>query len=78
MNDRELSSVSDELLLLRICNDDDRKAFAVHLDPVNMVTSPALFFRNGEMIKDCFKKLGPYIKSCHAKDLILKKQTFFI
>ncbi len=32
MNDRELSSVSDELLLSRICNDDDRKAFAVLYD----------------------------------------------
>ncbi|MCS4436486.1 sugar phosphate isomerase/epimerase family protein [Aquiflexum gelatinilyticum] len=61
---------------LRLIKAIDRKAFAVHLDPVNMVTSPALFFRNGDMIKDCFKKLGPYIKSCHAKDLILKKQTF--
>jgi sugar phosphate isomerase/epimerase len=26
--------------------------------------------------KDCFAKLGPYIKSCHAKDLILKNGTY--
>lgn len=61
---------------LRLIKAIDRKAFAVHLDPVNMVTSPALFFRNEDMIKDCFKKLGPFIKSCHAKDLVLKKNTF--
>lgn len=61
---------------LRLIKAIDRKAFAVHLDPVNMVVSPAVFFRNGDLIKDCFKKLGPHIKSCHAKDLILKKQTF--
>ncbi|RIW34246.1 sugar phosphate isomerase/epimerase [Bacillus salacetis] len=47
----------------------DRKAFAVHLDPVNMISSPRVYYRNGEFIKECFKKLGPYIKSCHAKDI---------
>jgi len=54
----------------------DRKSFAVHLDPVNMVVSPTVFFRNGDLIKECFQKLGPYIKSCHAKDLILKEGTY--
>ena len=61
---------------LRLIKAIDRKAFAVHLDPVNMVVSPAVFYRNGDLIKECFKKLGPYIKSCHAKDLILKKRTY--
>ena len=41
-----------------------------------MMVSPAVFFRNGDLIKECFKKLGPYIKSCHAKDLILKEGTY--
>lgn len=54
----------------------DRKAFAVHLDPVNMVTSPAVLFKNGDLIKECFAKLGPHIKSCHAKDLVLKQRTY--
>lgn len=49
----------------------DRKRFAVHLDPVNLVTSPQVYFKNGEMIKDAFKKLRPFIKSCHAKDILL-------
>jgi sugar phosphate isomerase/epimerase len=61
---------------LRLIKAIDRKAFAVHLDPVNMMVSPAVFFRNGDIIKECFKKLGPYIKSCHAKDLILKEGTY--
>ncbi len=61
---------------LRLIKAIDRKAFAVHLDPVNMMVSPAVFFRNGDIIKECFKKLGPYIKSCHAKDLILKQGTY--
>jgi len=49
----------------------DREAFAVHLDPVNMVSSPRTYYRNGDMIRDFFAKLGPYIKNCHAKDIAL-------
>lgn len=49
----------------------DRKQFAVHFDPVNLVVSPQVYFKNGEMIKEAFQKLGKYIKSCHAKDILL-------
>ncbi len=49
----------------------DRPAFAVHLDPVNFVVSPRLYFRIDELLRDCFRKLGPHIKSCHAKDVWL-------
>lgn len=49
----------------------DRPGFAVHLDPVNMISSPRVYFRNGDMIKDFFTKLGPYIKNGHAKDIRL-------
>jgi len=50
----------------------DRKRFAVHLDPVNLVCSPQRYFRSGDLIRECFQKLGPYIKSCHAKDILLQ------
>lgn len=49
----------------------DRKAFAVHLDPVNLVCSPRRYFGNAALIRECFEKLGPWIKSCHAKDITL-------
>lgn len=49
----------------------DRNRFAVHLDPVNIVCSPQRYFRNDRLIKECFKKLGPQIKSCHGKDILL-------
>jgi sugar phosphate isomerase/epimerase len=49
----------------------NRKQFAVHLDPVNLICSPQRYFKNTELIRECFKKLGSYIKSCHAKDIIL-------
>jgi sugar phosphate isomerase/epimerase len=49
----------------------DRKEFAVHLDPVNIIASPQLYYDNANVIKECFSKLGRYIKSCHAKDISL-------
>ena len=48
-----------------------RKQFAVHLDPVNMISSPQRYFNNAAFLKECFTKLGPYIKSIHAKDIII-------
>jgi sugar phosphate isomerase/epimerase len=57
---------------LRLLKAIDRKRFAVHLDPVNLVCSPQRYFRNGELIRECFDKLGPHIKSCHAKDILLQ------
>jgi sugar phosphate isomerase/epimerase len=47
----------------------DRKAFAVHLDVCNGINCPQRFYRNAEFIRECFRKLGPSIVSCHAKDL---------
>lgn len=52
----------------------DRERFAVHLDPVNLICSPQRYFAGGRLIRECFKKLGPYIKSCHAKDIILSNK----
>jgi sugar phosphate isomerase/epimerase len=47
----------------------DRPAFGVHLDVCNGVNCPQRFYNNGAFIDECFKKLGPWIVSCHAKDL---------
>ncbi|MEW5976898.1 MAG: sugar phosphate isomerase/epimerase [Acidobacteriota bacterium] len=47
----------------------DRAAFAVHLDPCNLVNSPRRFYRNADLVNECFDRLGPWIVSCHAKDL---------
>jgi len=64
------SSPDEYLALIRAI---DRPGFAVHLDPVNMINCPDRAYRSGEFIRDCFAKLGPYIKSCHAKDIILRE-----
>jgi sugar phosphate isomerase/epimerase len=54
---------------LKLIKAIDREAFAVHLDPCNAVNSPEKFYRNADLLNDCFDKLGRYIMSCHAKDL---------
>jgi sugar phosphate isomerase/epimerase len=56
---------------LEIIKAVNRKQFAVHLDPVNMISSPQKYFNNAAFLKECFTKLGPYIKSIHAKDIII-------
>jgi sugar phosphate isomerase/epimerase len=62
------SSPDEYLALIKAI---DRPAFAVHLDPVNMLNSPLRAYRNADFIRECFEKLGPWIKSCHAKDIVL-------
>jgi sugar phosphate isomerase/epimerase len=49
----------------------DRDRFAVHLDPVNMISSPQKYFNNAAFLRECFAKLGPFIKSVHAKDITI-------
>ncbi|MBN2001000.1 sugar phosphate isomerase/epimerase [candidate division KSB1 bacterium] len=51
----------------------DRKKFAVHMDPVNLVNSPQRYYSNAALIRDFFKQLGAHIKSCHAKDILLQQ-----
>ncbi|HXI41648.1 MAG TPA: sugar phosphate isomerase/epimerase [Bryobacteraceae bacterium] len=54
---------------LRLIRAVDRPAFAVHMDVCNGINSPVKFYRSAEFIRECFSKLGPWIASCHAKDL---------
>jgi sugar phosphate isomerase/epimerase len=54
---------------LRLIKAVDRPAFGVHLDPCNLVNCPQRFYDNTALLNECFDKLGPWIASCHAKDL---------
>ncbi len=58
---------------LRLIKAIDRKAFAVHLDPANLLCSPQRYFGNARLLEECFAKLGAHIKSCHAKDILLRE-----
>ncbi len=49
----------------------DRKGFAAHFDPTNLICSPQRFHTNAAIIREFVTKLGPYIRSCHAKDVTL-------
>ncbi len=55
---------------LKLLKAVDRKQFAVHLDVCNVINSPQRMYNNGEVIRECFQKLGQWIASCHGKDLI--------
>jgi sugar phosphate isomerase/epimerase len=54
---------------LKLLRAVDRKGFGVHVDVCNIINSPDRFYRNAEVIRECFSKLGNWVVSCHAKDL---------
>ena len=60
-------SADSNLKLLRAI---DREAYGIHLDPCNLVNSPSRFYDNRALLNECFDKLGQWIVSCHAKDLV--------
>ncbi len=51
----------------------DRAGFGVHFDLANITVSPYLCYHNANLIQDGLKKLGPRIRSCHAKDVTVRK-----
>jgi sugar phosphate isomerase/epimerase len=57
---------------LRFIKAIDRPAFGAHVDIANILNSPQRFYNNKALIDETFKKLGRWITSCHAKDVIGK------
>lgn len=53
----------------------DRPAFAAHLDPVNLVNCPARYYDTTTLIRDCFRRLGPLLRCCHAKDVLMDRKA---
>lgn len=56
----------------RILDAVKRDRLAVHFDPVDLINSPKRFYGNGSIIKEFVKALGPRIKACHARDVVLR------
>jgi sugar phosphate isomerase/epimerase len=52
----------------------DRPMFGVHLDPVNLINCPARYYGNAEFLRQCFAELGPWIVSCHGKDIVMQER----
>lgn len=59
---------------LQLIKDVDRKGFGVHLDYVNMINCPRRYVHSTEFIRECFRLLGPYIKSIHGKDVFMEQK----
>lgn len=55
----------------------DRPAFGVHFDPVNIILTRRDYFANGPFIRACVEALGPWIVSCHAKDVVWRPERGF-
>jgi sugar phosphate isomerase/epimerase len=59
-------------ILVELIKSVDRPAFAAHLDPVNLIIAPRIYYDTSAHIRKCFELLGPHIISCHAKDITLR------
>ncbi|MVS97450.1 sugar phosphate isomerase/epimerase family protein [Devosia marina] len=57
---------------LKLLRAIDRPQFGAHIDAVNMVITPRLYFNTGRMIREAFELLGPWVVSCHAKDIVMQ------
>jgi len=57
---------------LRLIRAVDRPMFGVHLDPVNLINCPSRYYDNAGLLRECFSRLGPWIVSCHGKDILMR------
>lgn len=56
---------------LQLIKDINREGFGVHMDMINMISSPEKYLFNADYTKEAFALLGRYIKSCHIKDVAM-------
>ena len=54
---------------LRLLEAVNHPGLAVHLDPANAVRDPRTYYSTTELLNRCFDLLGPWMRSCHAKDV---------
>jgi len=52
----------------------DDTGFGVHLDIVNMICSPRLYFDNARFSQHCVETLRPWLKGVHLKDMQLRSE----
>lgn len=58
---------------VRLIKAIDRPQFAAHLDPINMMNSVERFYQHRQFISHCIDVLGPYIRACHIKDMVIDR-----
>ena len=62
---------------LKLLEEVERDQFGVHLDLINMVTSPKRYFFLDDFMDECLDKLGDKICSAHLKDILLLQDYTF-
>lgn len=63
---------------VKLLQDIDREAVAVHMDLINMINCPERYFSQEAFIERCFSMLGDKICSCHLKDVHLRSEFTFM
>ena len=53
----------------------DRPRFGVHIDICNAINCPVRYYNDTAFIHETFQKLGKWVLSCHAKDLLWVPQV---
>lgn len=61
---------------LRFIKAIDRPAFGAHIDVANIINTPERFYKNTALINETFRKLGRWVVSSHAKDIVGKDGHF--
>lgn len=62
---------------LKMIEEVNREHFGVHMDIINMINTPERYFFPEKFLEECFRLLGPYIRSCHVKDICLGEEFTF-
>lgn len=62
---------------LRLLEAVNRERFAVHLDIINMTSTPERYFFPERFLEHTFSLLGTHIRSCHMKDVLLLPEYTF-
>ena len=56
----------------------DRPKFGAHMDLVNLINSPRLYYSSTYLAREFVRVLGKHIVSAHAKDLIMEQEVSVI
>ena len=62
----------------RLLDAVDRPAFAAHMDLVNLINTPRLYYENAAVAREAVRLFGDRIVSAHAKDLAMQEEVSVI
>ena len=64
--------------ILRLLDTVDRPEFAAHMDLVNLINTPRLYYENAAVAREAVRLFGDRIVSAHAKDLAMQEDVSVI